>query len=121
MRLGINTFLFTSPFTNKSTALFKTFKKWGFESIEIPVEDTSHIDPAHVKAELDKLGLVCGSVCACMGPDRDLRGTAEQQKTGLKYMMKLLDQAVVLDWLLSLVERRLLKWRPEVEAKSVSA
>ena len=28
---------------------------------------------------------------------------------------------VVLDWLLSLVERRLLKWRPEVEAKSVGA
>jgi len=28
---------------------------------------------------------------------------------------------VLLDWLLSLVERRLLKWRPEVEAKSVSA
>lgn len=28
---------------------------------------------------------------------------------------------VVLDWLLSRVERRLLKWRPEVEAKSVSA
>jgi NitT/TauT family transport system permease protein len=28
---------------------------------------------------------------------------------------------VVLDWLLSLVERRLLTWRPEVEAKSVSA
>jgi ABC-type nitrate/sulfonate/bicarbonate transport system permease component len=28
---------------------------------------------------------------------------------------------VVLDWLLSIVERRLLKWRPEVEAKNVSA
>jgi NitT/TauT family transport system permease protein len=28
---------------------------------------------------------------------------------------------VVLDWLLSLLERRLLKWRPEVEAKSVAA
>jgi NitT/TauT family transport system permease protein len=28
---------------------------------------------------------------------------------------------VVLDWLLSLLERRLLKWRPEVEAKSVGA
>jgi len=97
MRLGINTFLFTSPFTNESTALFKTFKKWGFESVEIPVEDTSHIDPAHVKAELDKHGLVCGSVCACMGPDRDLRGTPEAQKTGLDYMMKLLDQMVVLD------------------------
>ncbi len=97
MRLGINTFLFTSPFTNESTKLFKTFKKWGFATVEIPVEDPSHIDPAHVKRELDKLGLVCGSVCACMGPDRDLRGTPEQQRTGIDYMKTLLDQMVVLD------------------------
>src|SRR3954467_12314625 len=96
MRLGINTFLFTSPFTNKSTRLFPQFKRWGFDSIEIPIEDPSHIDPAHVKRELDKNGLVCGSVCACMGPDRDLRGTPEQQKTGLEYMGKLLEQMVTL-------------------------
>jgi D-psicose/D-tagatose/L-ribulose 3-epimerase len=50
-----------------------------------------------VKRELDKNGLVCGSVCACMGPDRDLRGNATQQKTGLNYMKKVLDQMVVLD------------------------
>jgi len=97
MRIGINTFLFTSPFTNESTQLFKTFKKWGFETVEIPVEDPSHIDPAFVKAELDENGLVCGSVCACMGPDRDLRGTPEAQQTGLAYMKQLLDQMVVLD------------------------
>lgn len=97
MRLGINTFLFTSPFTNESTSLFPQFKKWGFDTVEIPVEDPSHIDPAHVKAELDRHGLVCGSVCACMGPDRDLRGTPEQQQTGLDYMLKLIDQMVVLD------------------------
>lgn len=97
MRIGINTFLFTSPFTNESTKLFKTFKKWGFDTVEIPVEDTSHIDPRHVKKELDANRLACGSVCACMGPDRDLRGTPEQQQTGLDYMMKLIDQMVVLD------------------------
>src|SRR5947208_14208179 len=97
MRFGINTFLFTSPFTTESTKLFPTFKKWGFDSVEIPVEDPSHIDPKQVKAELDKNGLVCGSVCACMGPDRDLRGTPEQQQTGLAYMMKLIDQMVDLD------------------------
>lgn len=96
MRLGINTFLFTSPFTDKSTKLFPTFKKWGFESVEIPIEDPSHITPAKVKAELDKLGLVCGSVCACMGPDRDLRGTPEAQQTGLKYLMAIIDQAAEL-------------------------
>ncbi len=97
MRFGINTFLFTSPFTNQGTRLFGQFKKWGFESIEIPVEDPSHIDPAHVKRELVRHGLVCGSACACMGPDRDLRGTPKQQKTGLDYMMKVIDQMVVLD------------------------
>jgi D-psicose/D-tagatose/L-ribulose 3-epimerase len=97
MRFGINTFLFTSPFTNDSTKLFPKFKRWGFESIEIPIEDTSHIDPAHVKRELDKNGLVCGTACACVGPDRDLRGTAEQQENGLEYMMKVIDQMMVLD------------------------
>src|SRR5215471_222814 len=97
MRFGINTFLFTSPFTNKSTKLFKQFKRWGFDSVELAIEDPSHIDPAHIKRELDRHGLVCGSVCACMGPDRDLRGASSQQKTGLKYLMTILDQTALLD------------------------
>ena len=50
-----------------------------------------------VKGELDKAGLVCGSVCACMGPDRDLRGTPKQQQIGLNYIKKLIDQMVLLD------------------------
>lgn len=97
MRLGINTFLFTSPFTTQSVRLFPKFKKWGFQTVEIPVEDPSHIDPAKVKAALDKNKLVCGSVCACMGPDRDLRGNAKQQRTAMTYMKKLIDQMVILD------------------------
>jgi D-psicose/D-tagatose/L-ribulose 3-epimerase len=97
MRFGINTFLFTSPFTNDSTKLFKQFKNWGFDSIEIPIEDPSHIDPAHVKRELDRYDLVCCSACACLGPDRDLRGNVEQQKTALDYMAKVIDQMVILD------------------------
>jgi D-psicose/D-tagatose/L-ribulose 3-epimerase len=96
MRLGINTFLFTSPFTNESTKLFRTFKKWGFQTVEIPIEDPSHIDPAHVKRELDKHELVCGSACACMGPGRDFRGTPAEQKTAMLYCKTLIDQVVVL-------------------------
>jgi D-psicose/D-tagatose/L-ribulose 3-epimerase len=97
MRLGINTFLFTSPFTTKSARLFPQFKKWGFETVEIPIEDVSHIDPVRVKRELDKNGLVCGSICACMGPDRDLRGTPRQQKTSMRYLMAVIDQMVALE------------------------
>jgi D-psicose/D-tagatose/L-ribulose 3-epimerase len=96
MRFGINTFLFTSPFTDSSTKLFPQFKKWGFESVEIPIEDPSHITPSHLNAELKKAGLVCGSVCACMGPDRDLRGTPEAQETGKKYLKAIIDQAAEL-------------------------
>lgn len=97
MRFGINTFLFTSPFTDASTKLFKTFKRWGFETVEIPIEDTSHVDPTHVKRELDRHGLACGSVCACMGPGRDFRGTPEEQRTAMVYCKALLDQMVLLD------------------------
>jgi D-psicose/D-tagatose/L-ribulose 3-epimerase len=97
MRLGLNTFLFTSPFNNKSTKLFKQFKQWGFDTVELPIEDPDHIDPHHVKSELDKAGLVCGSICACMGRDRDLRGSLRQQKIGMNYLKRLLDQMVVLD------------------------
>jgi len=97
MRFGINTFLFASPFTNGSTRLFPQFKRWGFDSVELAIEDPAHIDPAHVKRELDRHGLVCGSVCACMGPERDPRGTAQQQRTALAYMKALIKQMVALD------------------------
>ena len=97
MRIGINTFLFTSPFTNARTPLFKTFKDWGFDTVELPLEDPGHVTADHVNRELDKVGLVCGSVCACMGPGRDLRGTPAEQKTGLDYIKGVIDQAVALN------------------------
>ena len=96
MRIGINSFLFTSPFTTASTPLFRTFKRWGFDTVEIPIEDPSHIDPAKVKAAADAAGLAIGSVCACMGPGRDFRGSAADQKAAMVYCKALIDQAVVL-------------------------
>lgn len=97
MKFGINTFLFVSPFTNDSVALFPKFKQWGFDSVEIALEDASHIDAALVKKALDDNGLVCGSICAAMGPDRDLRGDATQQKNASDYIKGVLDAMVVLD------------------------
>ena len=70
MRFGINTLLFASPFTNEHTKLFPTFKQWGFDSVEIAIEDASHVDPAFLKAELDKWGwspVLIGPVYSAMG------------------------------------------------------
>lgn len=96
MRIGINTFLFTSPFTTESVKLFPMFKKWGFQTVEIPIESPDHIDPAQVKAAADKHGLAIGSVCACMGPGRDFRGTAEEQRTAMDYCKTVVDQAAIM-------------------------
>jgi D-psicose/D-tagatose/L-ribulose 3-epimerase len=96
MKFGINTFLFTSPFTNASTRLFAKFKAWGFDGVEIAIESPSDIDPAFVKAQLDRHGLVCTSVCACFPPSRDLRGTKAQQRATVIYMQRLVDIAGVL-------------------------
>ena len=96
MRFGLNSFLYASPFTTESTKLFKKFKDWGFDTVEIPIEDPSHIEPAKVKAAADKAGLAIGSVCACMGPGRDLRGSPAEQKTASDYVKALVDQSVVL-------------------------
>lgn len=97
MRFGINTFLFVSPFLTESVKLFKKLKDMGFDTVEIPIEDPSHTDPAKIKAALDKAGLACGSVCACMGPGRDFRGSDEEQKTAMTYCKALIDQMVVLE------------------------
>jgi len=97
MRFSINTVLFVSPFTNADTKLFKTFKRWGYEAVEILVENTTDIEPNRVKRELSKSGLVCGSVCAAMSRERDLRGSPQSQRTGVKYLCRMLDQMVELN------------------------
>jgi D-psicose/D-tagatose/L-ribulose 3-epimerase len=96
MKFGINTFLFASPFTNRSTRLFRQFKAWGFDGVEIAVENPTDIDPTFVKTQLDRHGLVCTSVCACFPPSRDLRGTKAQQRGTITYMKRLVDIAGVL-------------------------
>lgn len=96
MRIGINTFLYTSPFTTQSTRLFAKFAQWGFDTVELAIEDPKHIDPLKVKAAAAKANLAIGSICAAMGPGRDFRGTASEQKTAMTYLRGLIDQAAVM-------------------------
>ncbi len=96
MRFGINSFLFVSPFVTDSVKLFKKFKDWGFDTVEIPVEAPEHIDPAVLKDAAAKAGIAIGSICACMGPGRDLRGSAAEQKTALTYIKALVDQSAAM-------------------------
>ena len=90
-KIGINTFLFTSPFSNECVQWFSKFKSWGFDTVEIAVEDPDILDASVIKEALLKNNLSCQSVCAAMGPDRDLRGNEEQQNTSLTYLKSTID------------------------------
>jgi D-psicose/D-tagatose/L-ribulose 3-epimerase len=96
MKFAINTLLFASPFTTRSAKLFRQFKDWGFDGVEIAIEDPSHLDLAKTRAELDRAELECIAVCGMFGPNRDLRGNAEQQHTSLEYLRYAVDAAVAL-------------------------
>ena len=96
-RQGLVLNLFVSPFTNSDTRLFAKFQKWGFDAVELLIENPAHIDPALVKCALRKNALACGSVAAAINLQRDLRGTAASQRNGVKYLCQLIDQMMILD------------------------
>ncbi len=91
MTYGINTFLFTSPFTNDSVRWFPQFRNWGFDSVEIALEDPANITPDFIQEHLANNGLTCQTVCAAMGPDRDFRGTPKQCQTAMTYLKALIN------------------------------
>ena len=68
---AVSTWLWTSPFTTKSTELFAKIRRMGFDAVEIPAEYPDMIDAAQVKKALDDEGLRA-IVCGAFGPGRDL-------------------------------------------------
>ena len=97
MKLGINTFLFGSPFTNESVNHFSLFKKLGFDGVEIAYENTGDFDPKVVLRALKENGLECCSVCGAYGPDRDLRGDQAAQETSKQYIKDCIDACCELE------------------------
>jgi len=70
--IGANTWIWTSPLTDQRLAeLAPRIRSWGFDLIEIPVENPGDWDPARARHLLDGLGLAA-SACAVMTADRNL-------------------------------------------------
>ena len=68
---GVSTWLWTSPFNRETIALFPKIKSFGYDAVEIPVEDPSLIDLDLVKRALADQGLKA-IICGAFGPTRDL-------------------------------------------------
>ena len=74
-RIGVNTWVWCSPPTDEQLAtLVPRIAAWGFDLVEIPVEDRGQWDPRRTRALLDEHGLGA-TVCLVMPPGRELAAT----------------------------------------------
>lgn len=72
---GVNTWVWSSPLSDDELArLAPRVREWGFDVIELPVEQPGDWDPQRAAELLDRLGLEA-TVCLVMPPGRELVGT----------------------------------------------
>jgi D-psicose/D-tagatose/L-ribulose 3-epimerase len=94
IKYGINTFLWTSPFTTKDLPLLDKAKAMGFDLVEIPIEGEQDTDYAKAAEAYKRTGLDC-SVCAIMGATRDPAHEDESiQRNGVTYLKHCIDAVV---------------------------
>lgn len=94
--IGVNTWVWTSPLTDdRLAALAPRVREWGFDVIELPVEQPGDWDPHRAADLLAELGLKA-TVCLVMPPGRDLveadpAAVAETQD----YLRRVVDVATI--------------------------
>ena len=71
IKIGVSTWLWTSPFTTDTISLFPKIKAMGYDAVEIPVEYPEKIDAVKVRDALRTNGLT-PIVCGAFGASRDL-------------------------------------------------
>ncbi len=74
VKLGVSTWLWTSPFQQDTLALFPKIKAMGYDVVEIPVEDPDLIPVQEVRHALQDNGLKA-VICGAFGSSRDLTHT----------------------------------------------
>ena len=69
--VGVNSWVWTSPFTTQSVGLLTKAAEMGFDAFTIAVEEPSDFDPDKVKSAIEASGLRI-YVTGAFGPSRDL-------------------------------------------------
>jgi D-psicose/D-tagatose/L-ribulose 3-epimerase len=86
IKLGVSTWLWTSPFNSDTIRLFSRIKEMGYDVVEIPVEDPALVNVREVKKALEENGLEA-TVCGAFGPSRDFTNDDPSfHTTSLRYI-----------------------------------
>lgn len=94
MKFGVNAWVWVSPCnTEELAALAPKVKGMGFDILEIPIEGTFDLDYVTGAQILRDNGLG-GTMCAAMGPDRDLiHDDGKIRENGMNYIRHCIDAA----------------------------
>ena len=71
MKIGVNTWVWTSPFTTKDFHLVAKVKQMGFDVLEVALDNPSIIDAKLLRKMTEDSGLSV-TVCGAFGPTRDI-------------------------------------------------
>jgi D-psicose/D-tagatose/L-ribulose 3-epimerase len=97
-KIGANPWIWTSPVTDDALAtLVPRIAAWGFDAIEIPVENLGDWSPTRTRDLLAAHGLTAAAVLSVTPPGRDLVNTDPATVRATQdYLRSLVDAAVVL-------------------------
>ncbi len=97
MKIGVNTWVWVSPFTTEKLDLLDKVARMGFDLVEIAVDDPAAIDARALKRKLADTGLGA-SLCGAFGPTRDISNLdGAIRKIGRDYIESCIELAGSID------------------------
>jgi D-psicose/D-tagatose/L-ribulose 3-epimerase len=90
MKIGINTCLWIWPFNRSRVDLFNKIKGYGFEAVEMTIENRSKKNTAVIKEKLKKAGLEC-SLCSSFLNGNLISEDRVILKKGIEYAIDSID------------------------------
>ncbi|MGN9908782.1 sugar phosphate isomerase/epimerase family protein [Phytohabitans sp. LJ34] len=93
--IGVNPWVWASPVDDEALAgLIPRIAAFGFDAVELPLEQPGDWDPARIRDLLDSHGLAAAAVCAVTPPGRDLVNTAPATvESTVAYLKTCVDKA----------------------------
>ena len=90
---GVSTFILASPFSNQDAAAFDKAAAWGYDLIEVCIENPDILTADWVAEQSNRTGLQVG-ICGAFGPLRDISSEDEAiRESARNYLMGCVDFA----------------------------
>lgn len=96
MKIGINTCLWQWPFNWERVDLFKKIKDFGYDAVEMTIEDRSKKNIEAIRDNLKKTGLEC-IICSSFIDGNLISEDKEIIKRGTKYVIEFIDLCEYMD------------------------